>query len=309
MYAPLILFVYNRYDNVHQSLTALSKNTLARFTDIYIYSDGPKNSVDAQKVSDVRSLIHSELWKSYFSNIYIIEAIENKGLANSIISGVDSIIRKTKKAIVIEDDCISSPDFLKFMNDCLDYYEKSENIWSIGGYSPNMTFPADYKYDVYLMGRTCSYAWATWLDRWEKVDWNLNHYVKFHFNLKQRKAFDKYGMDRSKMLDLQYLGKKNSWAIRFCFAMYCNEMYTIYPRITRIANKGYNEGTHVNAESKNGSKFEVKLSNTPHEYVLSKDISLDERIVKSFSSLFKRNRLKLFVAYIINSILILLKTK
>ena len=109
-----------------------------------------------------------------FKTVTIVESDANKGLAKSIIEGVSQIIEKTGKVIVLEDDCVSSKDFLNYMNSALDYYEENDKVWSIGGYSVNLDFPNDYEYDTYVMGRTCSYAWGTWKNRWNLVDWNVS---------------------------------------------------------------------------------------------------------------------------------------
>lgn len=308
MKAPVILFVYNRVDNVKKSLSALSNNDIASDTELYIFSDGPKNENVMSDVLAVRKYINSPIWKTKFKNLYVIESSNNKGLANSIITGVDQIIKKYKKVIVLEDDCVSTPDFLTFMNDSLEFYEKSDIIWSIGGYSLNIEFPDYYAKDVYIMGRTCSYAWATWIDRWEKVDWEVKDFKRFHFNIMKRIEFDKYGMDRSKMLDEQQVGGKNSWAIRFCYAMFKNGMYTLLPRSSKISNQGYECGTHVTSVSKKRSeRFNVVIPEHSVPYSLSNDLSLDPIIVESFNSFFKRNRFKLFVSFIVTSFKIILR--
>ena len=305
MLAPVVLFVYNRADHVKQTLDALSKNDLAKESDLFIFSDGPRKEKDIDAVNAVRKLIKEESWKKVFKTVTIIESSKNKGLANSIISGADSVINKYGRIIVLEDDCVSSKDFLRFMNISLDYYEHDEKVWSIGGYTVNMHMPQGYSLDVYLMGRTCSYAWATWSDRWEKVDWEVKSYPSFKHNIKRRKQFNEYGMDRSKMLDEQQLGIKNSWAIRFCFAMFENNMFTVYPCQSKIRNIGYDVGTHV-TKSTNENNFTVELSDAKDEYKLSHSIKVEDQIKKQFAKYFKRNRIKLFIAYICN---VILKTK
>lgn len=303
MLAPIVLFVYNREDHVKRTLLSLSRNAAAKESALFIFSDGNKTKNDEQSVNRVRELISLQEWKSAFKEVNIILSDRNKGLATSIISGVDKIIHEYGRVIVIEDDCISRGDFLDYMNVCLDFYKNNEKIWSIGGYSANLAFPSGYSHDVYLMGRTCSYAWGTWVDRWDRVDWQVKDYDSFKYNLIKRRQFNKYGNDRARMLDLQQLGKKNSWAIRFCYAMFKNGMYTVYPTVTRIKNIGYDEGTHVNIHKSCSKPFDVILSNEKMNTFIPENVDLDKRIVKSFVRLFKRPWYKLLVSYIINVII------
>lgn len=300
MCAPVVLFVYNRVDHAEKTLKALSLNTKAKETDIFVFSDGAKSKKDEDAVKKVREIIHQENYRTAFKSFTIVESEVNKGLAKSIISGVTKIIEEYKTVIVVEDDCVTTTDFLEYMNDSLSFYKNNEKIWSIGGYTVNLKFPNDYKYQTYVMGRTCSYAWATWLDRWEKVDWEVKDYSSFKKNLKQRKCFNKYGDDRAKMLDMQQIGKTNSWAIRFCYAMFKNDMYTIYPCYSKVKNIGYDIGTHVNVKK---DKFYVDL-NEQHIASFVDRIEIDERIRKQYVKYFKVNKLKLFLSYIINVMLV-----
>ena len=44
-------------------------------------------------------------------------------MANNIIDGVTSIVNEFGRIIVLEDDLLTSPYFLKFMNEALSLYE------------------------------------------------------------------------------------------------------------------------------------------------------------------------------------------
>ena len=253
-YAPVVMFVYNRPMHTKRVLRNLSMNGLARKCDLYIFSDAPRDNRAIEAVIEVRKIIHSkELYKEFHS-VSVIEAKRNKGLANSIIDGVSGVINKFGDVIVLEDDSVPAVDFLEFMNNCLDYYKNNPIIWSIGGYSFIEELPENYPYDVYTMGRTCSYAWATWKDRWDKVDWSVSDYNKFRYSLKERRAFNHYGNDRAAMLDAQQIGRTSSWAIRFCYAMHKHGMLTVYPRYSRIMNIGQDgSGTNFTRVSKKSS--------------------------------------------------------
>ena len=114
--APIVLFVYNRPDHTRQTVEALQKNELAVDSELFIYSDAAKNENAEQKVNEVREYIKSI---DGFKKITIIEREKNWGLANSIIDGVTNIVNEYEKIIVLEDDLVTSPYFLRFMNSSL----------------------------------------------------------------------------------------------------------------------------------------------------------------------------------------------
>ena len=87
-YAPIVLFVYNRPWHTEQTLRALMKNDLAKESELFIYADGPKEDATEEQlnlINQVRILIRQEQW---CGQVNIIESQHNKGLADSIISGV-----------------------------------------------------------------------------------------------------------------------------------------------------------------------------------------------------------------------------
>ena len=128
---PIILFVYNRPWHTRQTVKALQKNELAGRSDLFIFSDGPKDEQTEKAVQKVREYIHTI---DGFQTVTIREREENWGLANSIIDGVTQIVNEYGRVIVLEDDLMTSPFFLRYMNDALNLYECEEKVISIHGY-------------------------------------------------------------------------------------------------------------------------------------------------------------------------------
>ena len=145
--APVVMFVYNRLDSVEQTIENLKRNELAEQTELFIFSDAAKKESQVENVGLVRNYIHKI---DGFKSVHIIEAEKNKGLAKSVITGVTEIINEKGKVIVVEDDLITAPQFLTFMNDALDFYEDEKKIWSISGYQFPFELPETYTKSVYV---------------------------------------------------------------------------------------------------------------------------------------------------------------
>lgn len=274
-FAPIILFTYRR--NPCKTIETLLQNPLAIKSNLYIFSDGYKDNSDKQDVISVRKYLETI---EGFQSIKIYKVNENKGLANSIIHGVTTIINKYNRAIVLEDDLLVSKDFLSYMNDALMFYKNNQKIWSISGYSPQLPVLKDKRQGIYLAPRGSSWGWGTWKDRWSCVDWNAESFYILKYNKKMRKDFELAGNDMYKMLELQMLGKLDSWAIRWCFSEFLQNKYTIYPYKSKIVNNGFNDqiGTHNNGL---GNKWKVVLN---HEKINFSNIEPNEGILKSFKS-------------------------
>ena len=242
VYAPIVLFVYNRPNHTKQVLEALLANELAHQSEIFIYSDAPKSQNDEINVVEVRKYIKKI---SGFKNITIIEREKNFGLANSIIDGVGKVINKYGKVIVLEDDIVTSPNFLQFMNNALDFYSDNKSIMSISGYMYPCEIPYSYKKDILLFNRFSSWGWGMWSDRWNLINFDITENDKIFHDKNLQKQFNVGGEDLYNMLLLQLQGKINSWAIRTALASALHNMVTVYPINSLVKNIGFdNSGIH-----------------------------------------------------------------
>ena len=146
--SPIILFVYNRPEHTKKTINALLNNKLAVESTLIIFSDGFKNEKDIDDVLKVREVIKNI---SGFKYLKIVEREKNFGLANSVISGVTEIIEEYGKAIVLEDDILTSKYFLNFMNEFLDLFKKEKKIYSISGYNFPIKIHSSYQYQIYFL--------------------------------------------------------------------------------------------------------------------------------------------------------------
>jgi len=128
MAAPIALFVYNRPFHTMRTVNALASNAYAKDSELIIFSDGPKAESDEEQVAEVRNFIRTI---SSFKNIRIVESEVNKGLARSIIEGITEVLNSSDTIIVMEDDLVTSPHFLQYMNEGLNLYQHEERVISI----------------------------------------------------------------------------------------------------------------------------------------------------------------------------------
>ena len=108
---------------------------MSRETDLYIFSDGPKNEKDLIIINTVRNYLDTI---TGFRKIERNYSSVNKGLASSIIEGVTLIIKKYGKVIVVEDDLIVSSNFLDWMNQALVKFQFENNIFSVLAFLPKL---------------------------------------------------------------------------------------------------------------------------------------------------------------------------
>lgn len=244
MPAPIALFAYNRPEHILRALEGLIKNEEAKNSILFIFCDGPKAGVSddqLKKIVETRKVIRQQKW---CKQVNIFESETNKGLANSIIDGVTEVVNEFGSIIVLEDDLVVSPFFLKFMNEALQIYLNEEKVISIHGY----LYPIKKQLPetFFLKGADC-WGWATWKRGWDLFESDEGKLLDEIIKRKLEKEFD-FGsrFPYLKMLKDQLAGKNDSWAIRWYASAFLNNKLTLYPGNSLAENIG-NEGsgTHV----------------------------------------------------------------
>jgi O-antigen/teichoic acid export membrane protein len=245
--APVVLFVYNRPAHTRRTVESLLENHLAARSELFVFSDGGKNRSDRAAVEEVRRYVRGV---EGFRSVTIVERDQNSGLAKSVISGVTEIFDKYERQIVLEDDLLTAPDFLTFMNDSLDRYEQETKIFSVSAFNFAVKVPEGYRYDSFCSHRSSSWGWGTWKNRWERVDWEVSDYAEFRANKVQQRLLNRGGADLSYMLGLQMAGAIDSWAIRWAYAHYKHESVAMLSTVSKVYNIGLDgSGVHCRRES------------------------------------------------------------
>ena len=323
-YAPIALFTYNRAEHTKQAVESLLKNKETKDSDLFIFSDGPKNEKAKRGVEVNRSFIRSlkdandngnlnlngkgkgfsfsqsrdaenqgsivslnnnlaknELsqdnisilsgnsqsaslrkeqsasedatqstspslnregrGESCFKSITIIEREKNWGLANSLIAGITEIVNKYGRVIVVEDDLILSPYFLKFMNEALEKYKDEDRVASISAFLNPIDCEAP---ETFFLRYFACWGWATWKRGWDllinddrellrRLRWKKND-----FNIGGTGPF--YGI-----LYCDKIGLNDSWAVRFYASQFLAGKLQLFPGKTMAIQTGTDgSGTH-----------------------------------------------------------------
>lgn len=240
-YAPIVIFVYNRPIHTKITLDKLALNKYASQSDLFIYSDAAKTSSVENDVKSVRFIISQ--YSSRFKSVKIIERDINYGLARNIIEGVGEIIHEYKKIIVLEDDLITSPLFLEFMNFALEKYKDSKNVWHISGW--NYPINVEGLDDAFFWRTMNCWGWATWADRWQ-------FYYKDPYNLMtswSKNDIHRFNLDGANNFWAQVIananGKLNTWAVFWYATIFLNSGLCLNPSQSYVENIG-NDGSGQN---------------------------------------------------------------
>lgn len=238
------MFVFNRADNTRKTLKALMANTLAPHTPLYVFSDGGRDETSWKAVREVRAVIgeaQEEVARTHsLLNITLVERPTNYYLERNIMEGISEVLSHHDTVIVLEDDIVTAPYFLQFMNDAFRLYRDEPQVMHVSGFT-RLT-PAGVE-DFYFSPFMAGWGWGTWRDRWQR---HYRHYATrmeaLHALTPEHRVAIEYGGVFPCLKDLHR--QPIPWDICWSIAVRRAGGLCLYPKYTLVRNIGLDSGTH-----------------------------------------------------------------
>ncbi|MFO7606149.1 MAG: glycosyltransferase [Desulfurivibrionaceae bacterium] len=279
-YSPIALFTYNRPWHTQETVEALLKNEEASESDLIVFSDGAKDEASRDKVNEVRSYLRTV---HGFKSIRVVEREENLGLASSIIQGVTEVVNEFGSIIVLEDDLVTSPYFLRFMNDALSFYANKSKVMHISGW--NYPIEQICLNDMFFWGVMNCWGWATWADRWQYYERDVDKVIS-NFSSEMIEKFDlgHSGIFWSQVVGNQQ-GKLNTWAIFWYAAIFIRSGLCLNPSQSYVVNIGHDgSGIHC-GKTENQNFYSLNMKQTLNfERKILESIEAVEKIKEYFKN-------------------------
>ena len=166
---PIAYIVFNRPAHTRKTFEAIRAY---RPHHLFIIADGPRkrHPDDKTKCAEVRSIVSDVDWPC---KLHFNFSDENLGCGYRVSSGLDWVFQSVDRAIVLEDDCLASPEFFVFCDILLDKYRDDPRVWMVNGnsYQPeNHWGDGSYYFSKY---QDC-WGWATWRRAWKHYDHEMS---------------------------------------------------------------------------------------------------------------------------------------
>lgn len=254
--APVLLLTYNRPEHTARLLNCFWQQPEAEETQLYILCDGAKGAEDREKVEAVQALAQQEATQK---GVTVWIQTKNVGLANNVVEGVQRVLEKHDKVIVVEDDLILSPYFLRWINHHLELYQHHTKVAHLhaGTFYTHPKLSASH-----TLSFAGSWGWATWRDRWEEL-WEpdgalLLQKLQSKPNLLQHFNYNGF-MPFEQMLQAQVEGRNSSWAVRWHASVVLHQRLSINANPPLVVNAGF-DGTGRHAS--NDDRYHTLLPST-----------------------------------------------
>jgi hypothetical protein len=271
--APIAIFAYKRLHHLSRLIDSLLANELFARSPLFVFCDGARTKDDQDAVSRTRALVHERLG-SYGE---IVEQKTNKGLAQSIITGVTELCSRYGRVIVLEDDLALHPGCLEFLNAALRHYSEDARVYHVNAYR----YPLPPASAPHFLRLTSSWGWATWQRAWAHFEPDATLLERRIREAGLISAMDFEGaFHYYAMLQAQVQGKVDSWAIRWYASVLLRGGLALCPNASQVSNHGLdNSGAHCETTSDYDVVLGTASQNWPSQ--VSEDI-LNFRQMQAF---------------------------
>ena len=230
--------VFNRPHHVSRVLERVAE---ARPQKLFVIADGPRHEEDKPLCAQVRSIVSNPPWPvelhTNFSEV-------NLAGPRRVSSGLDWVFARVPEAIILEDDCLPTPDFFPFCEEMLERYRNDSRIAVISGnnFASGMRCADSYYFSKYPW----MWGWATWRRTWSLFDFEMRHWPTaksiglLNSVLSNPEAIAFW----TRTFDYIY-GAPLAWDAKLVHACFINNLLTVVPTENLVSNIGWGpEASH-----------------------------------------------------------------
>lgn len=250
MKSPVLIIAFNRPELLSKCIESIKQYAP---TKVFVSCDGPRkgNLEDKKKISRVKKIIKKEIdWKCTVSTKY-----ENKNLGckYAVSSAIDWFFLNVTQGIILEDDCVASPDFFVFCDYYLSRYKTDEQVMHISGnnFLPNRQRKL-ITHNMFVSTLPHVWGWATWRRAWKKYDRALTEFQNDSKVIENYFPFSNPAQIKNWLSNFQSVssGLVDTWDYQWVYACWRYRGKCINPPVNLVENIGFNQGASTHTKSK-----------------------------------------------------------
>ncbi len=248
--APILIPTLCRDIHFIRLIESLKLNTWAKYTDVFIGLDYPPSEKYMEGYRRICEYLEGDFCQ--FKSFNVIRRHKNYGSRENMVDLRSLVFKTYDRFIRTDDDAEFSPNFLEYMNKCLNRYENDPNIIAVSGYSYPIKWGVSEDATVLKENFVCP-MWGTgfWRDKYLKLSGFIEEGCLGN-NVDQiiNENLYKFMSDRSKLeyvnlcLGSDFEGslacRVTDISVRMYTALY--NKYVIIPVLSKVRNWGF-DGT------------------------------------------------------------------
>jgi len=276
MTPPVLLILFRRPEQTRKVFEAIRE---ARPEKLFLAADGPRRGKagEDQACRATRETVANVDWpcevKTFFREA-------NAGIRKNVSEAISWFLDAAGEGIILEDDCLPSPDFFRFAADALERYRDDTRIMQISGSSfcsGRTSSPNSYFFSRYNHG----WGWATWRRAWNLLDLELASLDAFlieadrtgFWDSPQERKYWAWVLRKTRDLPI------DTWDYQWKFTLWKEGGLALYPLANLVTNLGFGDGASntTTQEGEKGNRPFEPLGELVHPRFVLRDKTADQR--------------------------------
>ncbi|PSB32749.1 hemolytic protein HlpA-like protein [Chlorogloea sp. CCALA 695] len=269
---PVAFLIFNRPELTKIVFEGIRQ---AKPKKLLVVADGARFPEEVERCEKARAIVEKVDWDcEVFKNYSDV----NLGCKLRVSSGLNWVFNIVEEAIILEDDCVPHPDFFRFCEKMLEYYNSDTRIMMICGtnYLHNkVNIEESYFFSNYYP----VWGWATWKRAWRLYDVDIQNWETFKSNNQLKWIFSNKRIAQYYENMFQLIKDNfNTWDIQWWYTCIFQNSLAIVPRVNLISNIGF-VGTHAETQRNiciNMPTYAIDTNNFKHPKFVTPNILLNQ---------------------------------
>jgi hypothetical protein len=241
----VLLLAFNRPDRLRSVVDAIRPDAPPR---VYLAVDGPRSTVaeDAERVRLTQGVVGEIDWDCEVRTLF---REENLGCGRAVSGGIDWFFSQESSGVILEDDLIPGPDFLRYCDAMLDRYRDDPRVFAVSGCNlvpqAQLRAPGSYRFS----GITHVWGWATWQRAWQHYRFDLTGWRERLPVAQRLRAVGGHAAQAAfwtGAFELVRRGHLDTWDHQFILTTMEQGGLTVSPNVNLVENAGFDaDSTHM----------------------------------------------------------------
>jgi len=246
---PSIVVGYRRLGQLKQTLTAVLEHHRG---PVYVFLDAPNPTGGPRAIEECEAVLE---WVSrqqdQHERMKVLRPERNLGVVRAMPAAIDWVLGDGHdNFVLLEEDCLPSPDFYPFMRAMLHRFEDDHRVAMVSGNQFLPSHLAAKSNSSYYFSRYAHiWGWGAWRRSWSTYDHSMSalNDPAVRENLRSLFARRREQYFYESVWDRQLASPSDSaWASRWLLAMLLHRGLCICPRSNLVTNLGFGSGsTHT----------------------------------------------------------------
>lgn len=236
----VLLLVFNRPESTEQVFRAIRRQAPRQ---LFVAQDGARPIAgELELCQEVRAIVEDVDWEC---DAQYLMRDENLGCGRAVSEAVTWFFDHVEEGVILEDDCVPTPDFFAYCREVLDRYREDERVWMASGV--NLLGRWRTGGASYFFADGGVWGWATWRRAWRFMDL---HPSEWRDPARRARARQFLGDDLWDAvvpeLERVFRGDLDTWDYQWLFVRASHGGAGAVPAVNLVRNVGFGQGaTHT----------------------------------------------------------------